>query len=56
MVSFHSNGFPSLKCQEAPDEDDDLDLFGDETEEEKKAAEQREATKATTKKKESEFL
>ncbi|XP_052178025.1 elongation factor 1-beta [Diospyros lotus] len=39
--------------EEAPDEDDDLDLFGDETEEEKKAAEQREVTKASTKKKES---
>ncbi|XP_076956486.1 elongation factor 1-beta 2-like [Bidens hawaiensis] len=37
----------------AADEDDDLDLFGDETEEEKKAAEEREQAKASTKKKES---
>ncbi|GFY94281.1 translation elongation factor EF1B/ribosomal protein S6 family protein [Actinidia rufa] len=37
----------------AGDDDDDLDLFGDETEEEKKAAEQREAAKAPAKKKES---
>ncbi|KAF9617017.1 hypothetical protein IFM89_033087 [Coptis chinensis] len=38
----------------APAEDDDLDLFGDETEEEKKAAEEREASvKASSKKKES---
>ncbi|CAI9761261.1 unnamed protein product [Fraxinus pennsylvanica] len=36
----------------AGDDDDDLDLFGDETEEEKKAAEQREAAKASSKKKE----
>ena len=45
-------------CQEAPagDDDDDLDLFGDETEEEKKAAEQREAAKAPAKKKESKVL
>ncbi|XXG41338.1 hypothetical protein AAC387_Pa01g1819 [Persea americana] len=36
------------------DDDDDLDLFGDETEEEKKAAEEREAAvKASSKKKES---
>ncbi|XP_047308596.1 elongation factor 1-beta 2-like [Impatiens glandulifera] len=37
----------------APDaeDDDDLDLFGDETEEEKKAAEARDAAKATTTKK-----
>jgi elongation factor 1-beta len=35
------------------DEDDDLDLFGDETEEEKAAAEARDAAKASTKKKES---
>uniref|UniRef100_A0A5B7C2T1 Putative elongation factor 1-beta 2 n=1 Tax=Davidia involucrata TaxID=16924 RepID=A0A5B7C2T1_DAVIN len=41
--------------EEAPagDDDDDLDLFGDETEEEKKAAEVREAAKAPSKKKES---
>ncbi|KAL4592197.1 hypothetical protein LXL04_005184 [Taraxacum kok-saghyz] len=37
----------------AADEDDDLDLFGDETEEEQKAAEAREQAKASTKKKES---
>ncbi|KAK4421738.1 Elongation factor 1-beta 1 [Sesamum alatum] len=37
----------------ANDNDDDLDLFGDETEEDKKAVEQREAAKASTKKKES---
>ena len=41
-------------AKEAPaDDDDDLDLFGDETEEEKKAAEEREASKAPAKKKES---
>ena len=46
--------FP-LICQEAPaGDDDDLDLFGEETEEEKKAAEEREAAKkASSKKKES---
>ncbi|KAJ0020107.1 elongation factor 1-beta 2-like [Pistacia vera] len=38
----------------AGDDDDDLDLFGDETEEDKKAAEEREASKAkSAKKKES---
>lgn len=41
--------------EDAADEDDDLDLFGDETEEEKKAAEARDQAKASTKKKESEF-
>ncbi|PWA59230.1 Glutathione S-transferase, C-terminal-like protein [Artemisia annua] len=35
------------------DDDDDLDLFADETEEEKKAAEARDQAKASTKKKES---
>jgi elongation factor 1-beta len=35
------------------EDDDDLDLFGDETEEEKKAADERVASKPTTKKKES---
>lgn len=42
-------------CQDAPaaDDDDDLDLFGDETEEDKKAAEEREAAKKPAKKKES---
>ncbi|CAL0315831.1 unnamed protein product [Lupinus luteus] len=37
----------------AAEDDDDLDLFGDETEEEKKAAEEREAAKKPAKKKES---
>ncbi|XWS73705.1 hypothetical protein CRYUN_Cryun02cG0151400 [Craigia yunnanensis] len=37
----------------AADDDDDLDLFGDETEEEKKAAEDRETSKKSAKKKES---
>lgn len=42
-------------CQDAPaaEDDDDLDLFGDETEDEKKAAEEREAAKKPAKKKES---
>ena len=42
-------------CQAAPaaEDDDDLDLFGDETEEDKKAAEEREASKKPAKKKES---
>ncbi|XP_027061984.1 elongation factor 1-beta 2-like [Coffea arabica] len=46
---------PAVMAKEAPaaEDDDDLDLFGDETEEEKKAVEQREAAKASTKKKES---
>ncbi|GFZ13046.1 translation elongation factor EF1B/ribosomal protein S6 family protein [Actinidia rufa] len=45
---------PAKVEKEAPagDDDDDLDLFADETEEEKKAAEQREAAKAPAKKKE----
>ncbi|XP_071697997.1 elongation factor 1-beta 2-like [Rutidosis leptorrhynchoides] len=42
-----------VKDAAAADEDDDLDLFGDETEEEKKAAEARDQAKASTKKKES---
>ncbi|KAG6415234.1 hypothetical protein SASPL_122640 [Salvia splendens] len=42
-----------LCFEDAADDDDDLDLFGDETEEEKKAAEAREAAKAPAKKKES---
>ncbi|CAN1249711.1 Elongation factor 1-delta, partial [Linum perenne] len=37
-------------------DDDDLDLFGDETEDEKKAAEEREKAKSSTKKKESKLL
>ena len=46
---------PSAEAvKDAPNEDDDdLDLFGDETEEEKKAAEEREASKPPSKKKES---
>ncbi|KAA8544519.1 hypothetical protein F0562_022531 [Nyssa sinensis] len=46
---------PAKEAKDAPagDDDDDLDLFGDETEEEKKAAEVREAAKAPSKKKES---
>ncbi|MQL87715.1 hypothetical protein Taro_020256 [Colocasia esculenta] len=41
-------------AKDASNEDDnDLDLFGDETEEEKKAVEEREASKASSKKKES---
>ncbi|KAF2290058.1 hypothetical protein GH714_001664 [Hevea brasiliensis] len=39
----------------ADGDDDDLDLFGDETEEEKKAAEEREAAKKPAKKKERSF-
>ncbi|KAL2485514.1 Elongation factor 1-beta 1 [Abeliophyllum distichum] len=39
--------------ESAGDDDDDLDLFGDETEEETKAAEQREVAKTSSKKKES---
>ncbi|CAA2982605.1 elongation factor 1-beta 2-like [Olea europaea subsp. europaea] len=42
-----------VKEAKSAGDDDDLDLFGDETEEEKKAAEQREAAKASSKKKES---
>ncbi|WVY91030.1 hypothetical protein V8G54_036544 [Vigna mungo] len=44
-------GFPSAAT--ADEDDDDLDLFGDETEEDKKAAEEREAAKKSAKKKES---
>ncbi|KAI7749554.1 hypothetical protein M8C21_021921 [Ambrosia artemisiifolia] len=43
----------AVKEADAADDDDDLDLFGDETEEEKKAAEERDQAKASTKKKES---
>lgn len=58
--SIHMNTIISspLDFQAAPAtvDDDDLDLFGDETEEEKKAAEEREAAvKASSKKKESEL-
>ena len=44
--------------QEVPaGDDDDLDLFGDETEEDKKAAEEREAAKkSSAKKKESMYM
>lgn len=59
-VSFATQSAPadSTPAKEAEkespaDDDDDLDLFGDETEEEKKAAEEREASKAPAKKKES---
>ncbi|KAF5471046.1 hypothetical protein F2P56_011521 [Juglans regia] len=46
---------PAEEAKGAPaEDDDDIDLFGDETEEEKKAAEEREAAKkASSKKKES---
>ncbi|KAG2670933.1 hypothetical protein I3760_14G109600 [Carya illinoinensis] len=46
---------PTEEVKAAPaEDDDDIDLFGDETEEEKKAAEEREAAKkASSKKKES---
>ncbi|KAL9257763.1 Elongation factor 1-beta 1-like protein [Drosera capensis] len=44
---------PKKDAHAGGDNDDDLDLFGDETEEEKKAAEEREAAKKPTKKKES---
>ncbi|KAG6432723.1 hypothetical protein SASPL_104308 [Salvia splendens] len=43
----------AVEAQEEAADDDDLDLFGDETEEEKKAAEAREAAKTPAKKKES---
>ncbi|XAR60259.1 hypothetical protein NMG60_11033544 [Bertholletia excelsa] len=56
-VRFGSQAAPAKEVKEetpaAGDNDDDLDLFGDETEEEKKAAEEREAAKASSKKKES---
>ncbi|KAF3454089.1 hypothetical protein FNV43_RR04536 [Rhamnella rubrinervis] len=55
-VRVGSTGAPleaaSAKAPAAED-DDDLDLFGDETEEDKKAAEEREAAKKSSKKKES---
>ncbi|XP_022730718.1 elongation factor 1-beta-like [Durio zibethinus] len=44
---------PPLEAPGADDDDDDLDLFGDETEEDNKAAEEREAWKKSAKKKES---
>lgn len=54
-VIFNQNTpyMPIWNSQDAPagDDDDDLDLFGDETEEEKKAAEEREAAKKTSSKK-----
>ncbi|CAL5358058.1 unnamed protein product [Camellia sinensis] len=50
----HQNGIQAYGEAPAGDDDDDLDLFGDETEEEKKAAEEREAAaKKSAKKKES---
>lgn len=46
-----------LICFVKASDDDDLDLFGDETEDEKKAAEEREAAvKASSKKKESKVI
>ncbi|KAG9152487.1 hypothetical protein Leryth_016408 [Lithospermum erythrorhizon] len=55
VVSGAAPAAKAAPAEEAPvgEDDDDLDLFGDETEEEKKAAEARESTKASTKKKES---
>ncbi|GAV59332.1 EF1_GNE domain-containing protein [Cephalotus follicularis] len=46
---------PSAEAEDAPfgDADDDLDLFGDETEEDKKLAEERASKKESSKKKES---
>ncbi|XP_065879231.1 elongation factor 1-beta 2-like [Euphorbia lathyris] len=44
---------PAPAKEAAGDDDDDLDLFGDETEDDKKAAEEREAAKKPAKKKES---
>ncbi|BAT88695.1 hypothetical protein LR48_Vigan10g070100 [Vigna angularis] len=44
---------PAKPEASAAEDDDDLDLFGDETEEDKKAAEEREAAKKSAKKKES---
>ncbi|GKV28847.1 hypothetical protein SLEP1_g59746 [Rubroshorea leprosula] len=54
-VRIGGKGAPAAAAPAKADAgDDDLDLFGDETEEEKKAAEEREASKkASTKKKES---
>ncbi|KAI3791948.1 hypothetical protein L2E82_05814 [Cichorium intybus] len=52
LVNGVTNGVSQITLVDA-DEDDDLDLFADETEEEKKAAEARDQAKASTKKKES---
>ncbi|KAK9273169.1 hypothetical protein L1049_017976 [Liquidambar formosana] len=54
-VRFAGQAAPAEEAKDVPaGDDDDLDLFGDETEEEKKAAEEREAAvKASSKKKES---
>ncbi|KAK5830401.1 elongation factor 1-beta 2-like [Gossypium arboreum] len=53
-VGFGGKAAPAESAKtEAADDDDDLDLFGDETEEDKKAAEEREAAKKSAKKKES---
>ncbi|KAI3522803.1 hypothetical protein L1887_00853 [Cichorium endivia] len=52
LVNGVTNGVSQITLADA-DEDDDLDLFADETEEEKKAAEARDQAKASTKKKES---
>ncbi|KAE9598385.1 hypothetical protein Lal_00027166 [Lupinus albus] len=57
-VRFSVKATPAEAAPANPDastaeDDDDLDLFGDETEEDKKAAEEREAAKKPAKKKES---
>ncbi|XP_016750787.1 elongation factor 1-beta 2 isoform X2 [Gossypium hirsutum] len=53
-VGFGGKAAPAESAKaEAADDEDDLDLFGDETEEDKKAAEEREAAKKSAKKKES---
>ncbi|KAE9596287.1 hypothetical protein Lal_00048681 [Lupinus albus] len=56
-VKFSGKSAPAeaapAKSDAPAEDDDDLDLFGDETEEDKKAAEEREAAKKPAKKKES---
>ncbi|XP_039018754.1 elongation factor 1-beta 2-like isoform X2 [Hibiscus syriacus] len=52
-VGFGGKAAPAESAKDEAADDDDLDLFGDETEEEKKAAEEREASKKSAKKKES---
>ncbi|TKY57100.1 Elongation factor 1-beta 1 [Spatholobus suberectus] len=56
-VRFSGKAAPAeaapAKAAATAEDDDDLDLFGDETEEDKKAAEEREAAKKPAKKKES---
>ncbi|NP_001238069.1 Elongation factor 1-beta 2-like [Glycine max] len=51
-ASAPAEAAPAKPDASAAEDDDDLDLFGDETEEDKKAAEEREAAKKSTKKKE----